>query len=239
MKSDIIELPYQVVRSNERPLVLVITPLYSRDVDGVRVIDKISKKTKISIKRNTTPMLWIAWEGEGNVAKNTQDCYDYVKRVFSTDFKTLKYIIKIDNDIDASRCMIDKMYQNLERTRAGVGYTYCSFKYEGAVNVEFNAAAFDVKKLLQCNYISSNSMIKIPVLDEVGGFVTDDKYKRLLDWAMWLKLLKHTYLGVPTYDVSFIAKASAESVSAQGSEDYILKHQRVYEDFVKDILKGV
>lgn len=239
MKTQIEEYPYSIIRSDERPLVLVITPLYSRVVDGKRIVDKISKKTKVSIKRNKTPMLWIAWEGEENVAKNTQDCYDFAKKVFDTDFRTLKYIIKIDNDIDSSRGMIDKMAQNLSKTKPGFAYTYCAFKYEGAVNVEFEAVNFDVKKILQCNYISSNSMIKIDVLDRVGGFVTDNKYKRLLDWAMWLKLLKQGYMGVPTPMVSFVAKASEESISAQGSEDYILKHQRVHEDFVKDILKGI
>lgn len=219
----------KTLRSDKNPRLLVITPL--------RVGDKVSKTTKKTIKRNKTPMLWVSFEGNGNVAKNTQLCFDIMKS--TPNLELPEYLIKIDNDIDASRGMLDKMVETLDRSDDGIGYTYCAFKYTGAVNVSFDAREFDVKRLLESNYISSNSMMKVSVLEEVRGFVTDDRYKRLLDWAMWLRCLQNGYFGKPTPKASFIAISTPDSVSAQSNDDYIIKHRRVHEDFVRQIIKGV
>jgi len=213
--------------NDNKPTVLVITPL--------RVGDTVSRSTKISIKRTGASLLWVSWEGPENVAKNTQDCYDFMKRHNDVAFRTLKYIIKIDNDIESSRNMIDKMVQTLESSKDNVGYTYCDFVYVGAVNQKFIALPFSIEKLCRCNYISSNSMLKIKTLDLVNGFVVDDKYKRLLDWAMWLKMYTFGFVGVPTSNTSFVAHTSKDSVSAGGQDDYVLKHYNVTEDFVNPI----
>ena len=53
----------KIIQKVINPKILVITPL--------KINDKISKETKISIKRNNTPFDWISYENKHNPAKNT------------------------------------------------------------------------------------------------------------------------------------------------------------------------
>ena len=82
-------------------------------------------------------------------------------------------------------------------------------------------------------------MINYEKLKEIGGFVKDDKYRRLLDWALWLKFLAAGYHGVLCQTASFIAMSDENTVSAGTKEDYRLKYARVKEDFVKPLLDGL
>ena len=73
--------------------------------------------------------------------------------------------------------------------------------------------------------------MKSKALQEVGGWVTDDRGFRLLDWALWLKLLNKGYIGTPTDKASFVAISKPSSVSNRGNEDYIIKKKWVLDNF--------
>ena len=77
-------------------------------------------------------------------------------------------------------------------------------------------------------------MFRMDVLESVG-MVTDDKYKRLLDWAFLLKLFKAGYIGSPCRNATFIVNSTKDDISAGSPEDYHLKRNRVLVDFVKPI----
>jgi hypothetical protein len=80
------------------------------------------------------------------------------------------------------RNLLDEMYKLLSGTNNNISYCYCSFSYilPDGKQISFNKN-FNKNELLKQNYISSNSMIKLDKLDQVGGFVCNDKYVRLLD----------------------------------------------------------
>lgn len=204
--------------SKKNPEILIITPL--------RPTDKISKETKVSVKRNNTPFIWYSYSGEGNVMEN----FLQGKEKAGEELEKLpSYTIKIDNDTEWSRNTLDKMYSTLIKHPFAF-YCYCSFEYVGATNAKFPAIPFDPERLKKANYISSNTLFLTKILDEVPP-PTDDYYQRLLDWAYYLKLLSHEYKGVPCPDGYFVAKSSEDSVSSRGIEDYKIKHKRVVQDF--------
>jgi hypothetical protein len=75
-------------------------------------------------------------------------------------------------------------------------------------------------------------MIKLDKLDQVDGFVCDDRYIRLLDWCLWLRFLYYGFEGIKLDSKKFITPLNENNVSSRGVDDYKLKHQRIYEDFV-------
>jgi hypothetical protein len=215
----------EVIKATKFPDVLVVTPLLPGD--------KISKETKKTIKRNTLKYFWITSEGKNNIPINALQGIKWAKkhvRFFP------KYYIMIDRDIILGRSMLDRLFKSLEKSPDNIGYAYAGFEFKGAVNQKFPAIPFDPSKLLQSNYISSNSMFKMKVINEVG-LVVDNKYRRLLDWAFLLKCLNSGYHGINVENARFIAKSEPGSISAGSKEDYEIKYRRVFEDFVKPIIQ--
>lgn len=205
----------------KNPEILVITPLKKGD--------KISPETKKTLKRCKVPFAWISYMGEGNPYKNMVAPYRWYRK---ENDGLPPYVIKIDNDLTCKRGMLDKLYKALVESDRKVGYSYCCFRYRGVVNADFDDIPFSVDRLIQANFISSCSLMKTKVLDETGSFVTDDKYFRLLDWALWLQFLRRGYIGEFVPDTSFTAYAGKNTVSVRSQEDYREKHIRVVNDFV-------
>lgn len=209
---------YKIIKESKDPRIIVVTPLLPGD--------KISKDTKRSIKRNSIEYSWITSTGNNNIPTNVElGLKWYLKR------KRPDYVLPLDNDIILGRYMLDRLVYRMDKVKKG--YCFASFKFQGYTNVEFKNDDFDISKLLQSNYISSNSLIHIDSLIKIGWFVKDEKYKRLLDWALWLKFLLHGYGGIPCPEAKFIAISSEKDISSQGSEDYKIKSKRVIQDFVK------
>jgi len=208
-----------IIEKSKRPDILLITPLAKGDT--------ISDKTTKSIKKNDIEMDWICLSDNQNPYKN----FDTALKIYEKKYNLPDYIIKIDNDIEVEENMLSSMMQTLENSLNNVAYTYCSFSFTGSINLSIPAVPFNPEKLGICNYISSISMMKSSHLKDIGGVVTDDKYFRLLDWALWLKFLNYGYMGAPNYFTSFVAYASENSISNRGFEDYKIKAQRVIEDF--------
>ncbi len=215
----------EIVKNND-PQILVVTPLLPDH--------KISKETKISIKRNKTPLYWISSAGKFNIPTNALNGIKWFKKKFN---KLPEFYIMIDRDINAGRGMLDKLYENLMKSESRIGYCYATFQFKGHINADFPAMPFDINRLLTSNYISSNSMFRSSVIEEVG-LVTDDKYKRLLDYAFLLKCFQAGYIGIPEPKAWFIANSTKNDISAGSNEDYRLKYGRVYEDFIKPIIKN-
>lgn len=211
----------EIRRSTKFPEVLIVTPLSP--------LDYVSKITKKTIQRNTVKYFWITSQGDNNIPTNYQLGLDWAKENIPN---LPKYSIMIDNDIELGRHMIDRLHDALKKSDENIGFAYAGFEFTGALVHTFPADPWDLSRLIQGNYISSNSMFKMSVIDKVG-LVTDDKYKRLLDWAFMLKCASYGYHGLPVPNAKFIAKSEPGDVSTGSREDYQLKHKRVYDDFVK------
>lgn len=204
----------------KNPEILAITPLKKGD--------KVSPETKKTLKRCDVPFHWISYMGEGNPYKNMAIAH----RNYAKDNEIPPYIIKIDNDLTCKRGMLDHLYHSLVESPAYVGYSYCCFKYRGRVNIDFENIYWNFDKLLQQNYISSCSLMRTNALIASGSYVTDNKYFRLLDWALWLQFLRRGFIGKFVPSTSFTAQAGAGTVSVRSQEDYIEKHRAVVNDFV-------
>jgi len=212
---------FDIIYENVNPKVLVITPLLPGH--------KISKATKKTIKRNTTPLAWISSMGNNNIPTNIEKgmkWYGY----------SLPYYLPLDNDIILGRNLIDRLVRRLEGQPDHIAFAYASFQYRGFKNFGFPADRFDIHRLLKHNYISSNSLFRTDVAMDIG-LVTDEKYKRLLDWAFLLKLFHHGYGGVPCPEASFIAKSEKENMSMWDKKEYEFKRIRVLEDFGRPLVE--
>jgi len=214
----------KILKQDKGSEILVVTPLLPGH--------KISKNTKVTLKRNKTPITWLSSMGNNNIPTNAQLGINWYRRKY---MKSLDFYMMLDNDITLGRKAIDKLYDKLKETPPHIGYSYASFKYEGHINKEFPAVPFNINKLVKANYISSNSLFKMDVIEDVG-LVTDEFYKRLLDWAFLLKCYGQGFMGLPVPEASFKAISSINDVSAGTNEDYKIKSRRVYESFVKPLL---
>lgn len=208
----------------KNPEILIVTPLLPDH--------KVSGITKKTIKRNKTPFYWVASAGKQNIPKNALEGILWYKKRYG---KLPPYYMMIDRDIEAGRGLLDRLYNVLKETRLGIGYAYASFEFKGYINHKFHADPYDINRLIQCNYISSNTMFKSEIIEGVG-LVTDDKYKRLLDYAFLLKCFKAGYIGQPVPEAKFIAHSTTTDISAGDNEDYHKKYKRVYDDFIKPLL---
>ena len=212
----------KIVKECQNPEVLVVTPLLPDH--------KISKITKKTFNRNETPIYWLSSAGNNNIPTNALEGIKWYKNEFG---KLPPYYIMIDRDIELGRGMLDRLYEKLRKNPA-IGYCYATFQFKGYMNIDFPAMPFDINRLVQCNYISSNSLFRSNVIEQVG-LVTDNKYKRLLDYAFLLKCFKIGYVGIPEHNAWFIAHSTKDDISAGSQEDYKEKYMRVYEDFIKPL----
>lgn len=220
---------FNIIKETKNPKVLVVTPLLPGH--------KISKETKKTLKRNTIPFTWISSEGNNNIPTNLENGLDW----YDNKFGLPDYYMMVDRDIIAGRNLIDRLYSKLftiidKSEKILIAFSYASFEFKGYINYKFPAIPYDASRLIQANYISSNSMFHTWTARKVG-IVKNDKYKRLLDWAFLLKLLSHGYIGINCPEASFVAMSSKSDISAGTSEDYRIKSRRVIEDFVKPMLK--
>ncbi len=213
----------KIIQEVKNPEILVITPLLPGH--------KVSGITKKTLKRNKVPFTWITSEGDQNIPKNALEGIQWYK---DNKGKLPPYYMMIDRDIEAGRGLLDRLFMELDRTGLNVGFAYATFQFKGHVNADFPAIPYDINRLIKSNYISSNSMWKSVVVEHVG-LVTDDQYKRLLDWAFLLKAFRYGYVGVPVHKAWFIAHSTKDDISAGDNKDYQVKYQRVWQDFVKPL----
>lgn len=216
----------KIIQECNDPRILVVTPLLPDH--------KVSKITKKTLKRNKTPFYWISSEGNQNIPKNFLQGIEW----YGNKFKKSNFCyMMVDRDIEAGRGLLDKLYKKLIFSPPVVGFSYATFQFKGHMNHDFPAMPYDINRLVQANYISSNSMWKKKVIEEVG-LVTDDKYVRLLDYAFLLKCFGHGYVGVPEPNAYFIAHSTKDDISARSQQDYMIKYKRVYDDFIQPLLKS-
>jgi hypothetical protein len=217
-----------VIHEDENPEVLVVTPLWPGH--------EISKDTKTTIKRNDIKYLWIASEGPHNIPTNAKMGIKWAKQHKE---KLPPYYLMIDRDITLGRHMIDRMAVNLANAHSkypNIAYTYANFEFKGHINKEFPARKFNPNALMRGNYISSNSMFLSDVVEEIG-LVTDDHFKRLLDWCFLLKLFYYDHFGTPCANASFVVNSTKDDISAGSNMDYQQKVMRVNEYFIRPILE--
>lgn len=216
----------KVLKKDKNSKVLVITPLLSGH--------KISKKTKITIKRNKTPITWISSESNQNIPINVQFGINWYMENFK---EKISYYIPIDRDIILGRYMIDKLYKKLKNSPSHIGYAYANFKFKGYINQKFPAVPFNINKLVESNYISSNSLFKLNVVKKVG-LVKDNNLVRFLDWAFLLKCYKNNFYGINCPEASFIACSSPNDISSSDGHDYLRKNKIIFEKYIKPLLNN-
>lgn len=216
----------KTIHEDKNPEILVVTPLLPE-----HGISGITKKT---LKRNNVPFYWISSEGKNNIPTNALQGIEYYKKKFG---KLPPYYFMCDRDIEAGRGLFDRLHYKLEKSNVNIGYCYASFEFRGHINHQFPAMPFDINRLIMGNYISSNTMFKSHVIEKVG-LVTDDQYKRLLDYAFLLKCFRMGFIGIPEPNAYFIAHSTKNDISAGSNDDYRLKYKRVFDDFIKPLLKN-
>lgn len=216
----------KIIREDEQSEVIVVTPLLPGH--------KISKDTRRTIKRNNIPFTWVSYESDNNIPTNVEKGLNEYRK---QNNRVPRYLLPLDRDITLGRGMIDRMFAAIISTPDNVAFTYANFEFKGEVDMKFPAKPYDINSLVMNNYISSNSMIKIEALDDVGGFVKDDRFKRLLDWCMWLKFFENGYIGMPCPIAHFVAVSTKDDISAGTNEDFYLKRKRVLEEIIKPLVK--
>ena len=214
----------KILKETKNPEILVVTPLWPGH--------KISKLTKKTIKRNSVPYTWLVSEGENNIPTNLENGLKWYKK---QNGKLPPYYFMLDRDIVLGRYVLDRLYNTLSNSEPEVAFAYASFAFRGHINLDFPAKQYNINKLMQHNYISSNSLFRSEVTEKVG-LVTDNKYKRLLDWAFLLKLFKHGYHGAPCEIASFTVQSTENDISAGSNQDYQIKREKVVRDFVMPII---
>ena len=210
------------LQTEKNPKFVAITPLRPKDCITLELYDTIA--------RNNVSFDWVTYNGKGNACFNTQQgLIEYCKVK-----KKPKYFIKLDNDLMFRYTpALDRMYEAILDTPKHIAYTFSSFAFLGTINMRFGADAFDVERLIESNYISSCSMIKTEAFEKIGGFITDKKFVRLLDWATWLKFLRHGYIGKACPEGFFEAISDEGCVSTGRAEDYYTKLALVKKHFVE------
>jgi hypothetical protein len=217
---------FKIIHKDNNPKVLIVTPL----LEG----HKVSGVTKKTLRRNKVSFVWISSAGDNNIPTNALQGIEYYKKKFG---KLPPYYMMIDRDIEAGRGLLDRLHYKLEKSDVNIGYCYATFEFRGHINHQFPAMPFDINRLVMGNYISSNTMFKSHVIQEVG-LVTDDQYKRLLDYAFLLKCFRMGFMGVPEPKAYFIAHSTKNDISAGSNDDYRLKYKRVFDDFIKPLLEN-
>jgi len=206
------------IRESRNPKIAVITPLYEGH--------DISLDTQKTIGLNDISFIWVSAKSKNNIPTNLKAGLEYLQE----EGKLPEYYFMLDRDIMLGEHIFDKLYETLSAQPLMCAYAYASFEFRGYINMAFPADEWDISRLKKSNYISSNSLFRSDVVAKVE-LVTDDKYKRLLDWAFLLKLAKNGYYGTPCPEASFIAKSTAGDISAGSKDDYVRKHIAVVKDF--------
>jgi len=212
---------FRIIKESKDPKILVVTPLLPGH--------KISKETKKTIKRNDIPFTWISSTGNNNIPTNLKLGLEWYKDL-------PPYYFMLDNDVILGRHLLDRLYEKLDNSKYNVAFSYASFSYKGIINRDFPADSYDINKLLQHNYISSNSLFSTYITMKVG-LVTDNKYQRLLDHCFLLKLFYNGYIGIPCPEANFIAISSKDSISAGSKQEYDIKRMLVIEAFCNPIIE--
>ena len=215
------------IKEIRNPELLVVTPLY--------IGHRISRDTKVGLLRNDIKFAWISYESAGSTSKNYADGI----KVYRDKYFTPKYTILIDKDVIPARHMLDSMYDTLRKSDKQTAFCYCNFEFKGTINKQFFHIPYNPLTLIRGNYISSNSMIKLDKLDEIGGVVTEKKYDRLSDWALWLSFLSYGYYGVLCDSTSFVDISNKTSVSSGTQEEYRRTHELVVRDFIDPLTDGI
>ena len=169
----------KILHEDKNAKILIVTALYTGHA--------VSGETKTTIRRNKTPYIWISYMSDGKHATNVQKAISaYRKKVGGI---IPPYIFVLDRDIICGRHMLDKMINVLGKADKNIGFCYCPFEYSGHINIKFPPMEYDINTLVHGNYISSNSLYKTSMVERVGGFVVEEKYHRMSDWAFFIKSL--------------------------------------------------
>jgi hypothetical protein len=216
----------KIIKEAKNPELLVVTPLFT----GHRV----GRDTKVGLLRNDINFAWVSHESSGSTSKNFSDGI----KAYRNKYTDPKYVLLVDKDILPDRHMLDIMYNTLQKSTDQTAFCYCNFEFRGTINNKFHNIQYDPIKLLLSNFISSNSMIKLDKLDEIGGVIVDKKYDRLSDWALWLSFLSYGYYGV-LCDTGFIDISTKSSVSSGSQEEYKRIYDNVRADFIDPLIEGI
>jgi len=213
-----------IIKECKTPVMLILTPLLTGH--------KISSETRTTIKRNDVDYVWASWTGPKKHAANVQDGIS----AFHKEFRYLPQFIQIiDRDIILGRNMLDRLFSVLDKTGSDIAYSYCGFEYKGHINLKIPVCEFNIERLKQRNYISSNSLYKTSAIYKVGGFVVDEDTHRLSDWAMFCKLAINGMKGVFVPNGNFVAMSSATDISAGSDSEHYSARKLVIERFVSKL----
>lgn len=223
MKIKKIKMKIKQLKKVNNPKLIVITPLKNGD--------KISKLTKKTIKRNNIEFDWISVESDNNRPTNLEYGINNIGYFYD-------YFLPLDNNIELGRYFIDRLYNKIKNSNDNIGYVYGNLEYKGKINYKFPAIEFNLEKLLQNNYISSNSMFKTDYVIEIG-LVKDNSMKRLLDWVFLIQMARFGYYGMPAKNANHIAWTTNQNISTKNNNDFNLKRLLVYKNYITPFIEEI
>ena len=96
-------------------------------------------------------------------------------------------------------------------------YAFGDYDREGAFGGRFSAGPFNTQRLLEQNFVSMMSLIRMGDLP-MQAFIEDED--RLQDWSLWLRMLRLGKKGIYVGTVLFKAFFGTDGISARGVDDY-------------------
>lgn len=106
-----------------------------------------------------------------------------------------EYVLRLDADDILPLTYIQKLYQCLADTDSHIAYSYCDAHCFGANDEVKKAIPFNIRKLLQENYIHVSSLIKMDALKSLGQYYNANMQYGLEDWDLYLAFLEKGMIG--------------------------------------------
>lgn len=133
---------------------------------------------------------------------------------------TQPYVFFCDNDILLPSSHLEKLYNAIKDNN--IAFAYSGYKaivlhphnHPIGKNFEIKTIDYDPKRLRQGNFISTMSLIK---RDKFPMF--DESLKRLMDWDVYLTMLKNGDQGVAVYNNEFFAYYLDEGITSNTNNE--------------------
>lgn len=127
---------------------------------------------------------------------------------------------------------------------ATVGFTYAETRLFGARQAVWPAQRFDVRRLVEDNYVNGSAMFRRKLFEDVGGF--DPRFERLgrEDWAFWIAAVANGWrgVGVTTCYLEYRRHSSASrnraTLASTASTRFRLRRTAPELVHLRDVLSG-
>ena len=144
-----------------------------------------------------------------------------------------EYIFPLDADDRARSTSIDRYVQILS-SDSRIGVSYGDQEQFGARNMRWAPGPFDLRRLMQSNYIACSALFRRAVWEQNGGY--DERMKQgFEDWEFWLNACEHGWHFAYVPEILFEYRqrensmlTEARKVESSVAEYVAAKHAALY-----------